>query len=98
MNIAIIQDGACVNVAVFESLSTAQLFLQDGVWQGAEDVAELPEGYGIGDFYDGSTWEKAPVLAPPEPPNPPKPPVSENRAKIDGFVMGMMEEWESQNG
>ena len=49
MNIAIIKDGKCVNIALFDSLATAQSFLTAGVWPDADAVVELPDGYGIGD-------------------------------------------------
>lgn len=57
-NIGILTDGVCIDTAVFESLKTAKDFLKKGVWQGADAVAELSEGYGIGDKYDGKTWVK----------------------------------------
>lgn len=66
MNIAIIKDGTCINIAVFDNLDTAQQFLTAGVYQ-ADSIIELPDGYGIGDSYDGSTWTKAPEPEPVEP-------------------------------
>lgn len=69
MNIAIIKDGTCVNIAVFDNLDTAQQFLTAGVYQ-ADSIIELPDGYGIGDSYDGSTWTKAPEPVEPEPVEP----------------------------
>lgn len=68
MNIAIISGGTVINTAVFEDLKTAEEFLTMRVWPGAEAVVELPDGYGIGDSYDGSAWTKAPAPEPePEP-------------------------------
>ena len=49
MNIAVIKDGVCVNVCVFQDLKTAQSFLKANVWPGASEVLEAPDGYGIGD-------------------------------------------------
>ena len=67
MNIAIIKDRTCINIALFDSLATAQSFLTAGVYD-ADTVVELPDGYGIGDSYDGSAWTKAPAPEPePEP-------------------------------
>lgn len=66
MNIAIIKDNLCVNIALFDSLETAQSFLTAGVYD-ADAVVELPDGYGIGDSYDGSAWTKAPEPEPEEP-------------------------------
>ena len=65
MNIAIIKDGTCINIALFDSLATAQSFLTAGVFE-ADSVVELPDGYGIGDSYDGETWTKAPETEPDE--------------------------------
>lgn len=66
MNVAIIKDGTCINIALFDSLETAQSFLTAGVYD-ADTVIELPDGYGIGDMYDGTTWTKAPEPEPEEP-------------------------------
>ena len=65
MNIAIIKDGMCINIALFDALETAQSFLTAGVFE-ADSVVELPDGYGIGDSYDGETWTKAPKTKPDE--------------------------------
>ena len=73
MNIAIIKDNLCVNIALFDSLTTAQTFLTAGVWPDADAVVELPDGYGIGDMYDGTTWTKAPEPEPEEPEPGPEP-------------------------
>lgn len=67
MNIAIISGGKVINTAVFEDLKTAEEFLAMRVWPEAEAVIELPDGYGIGDMYDGATWTKAPEPEPEEP-------------------------------
>ena len=60
MNIAVIKDGVCVNVCVFQDLKTAQSFLKANVWQGASEVLEAPDGYGIGDSYADGVWTKVP--------------------------------------
>ena len=65
MNVAIIKNGTCINIALFDSLKTAQSFLTSGVFD-ADSVAELPDGYGVGDTYDGETWIKAPKTEPDE--------------------------------
>lgn len=89
MNIAIIKDGTCINIALFDSLETAQSFLTAGAFE-ADSVVELPNGYGIGDSYDGTTWTKAPEPVEPEPePEPVEPEVTleERVAAIETAVM-----------
>ena len=56
----IMKNGLCINAACFYDLETAERFLEKGVWPGADSVAVLPEGYGIGDYCDGTTgtWTK----------------------------------------
>ena len=71
MNIAIIKDGKCVNIALFDGLETAQSFLAAGVYD-ADSVVELPDGYGIGDSYADGAWTKAPSEQP-EPVEPVEP-------------------------
>lgn len=66
MTIAIISNQVVVNVAVFNDLETAQSFLASGVWPEADAVLELPEGYGIGDTYDGE-WHNQTFKPEPEP-------------------------------
>ena len=53
MTIAILSNQTVINAAVFNDLETAQSFLESGVWPEADTVLELPDGYGIGDIYDG---------------------------------------------
>ena len=72
MNIAVIKDGVCVNVCVFQDLKTAQSFLKANVWPGASEVLEAPDGYGIGDSYADGAWTKAPSEQP-EPVEPVEP-------------------------
>ena len=69
MNVAIMKtdlDGfTIIGTAVFDNIKTAQKFIKDGVWDGteldaADSVAELPEGFGIGDRRIGKKWVKAP--------------------------------------
>lgn len=69
MNIAVLQRGLCIDAAVFDDLETAQEFLDMGVWPDADEVEELPDGYGIGDTYDGE-WHKQKLPEPPEPETP----------------------------
>jgi len=61
MNIGIIKNTTCIAAAVFHDLKTAKAFLAADVWPGAGAVAELPDGYGIGDDYDGEKWRKPEV-------------------------------------
>lgn len=58
-NYAKIMDGVCVNAAVFEDEETA-------VELGYPVL--IPDGYGIGDVYDGETWSHAPAPEPPPEP------------------------------
>lgn len=67
MNIAIISGSKVINTAVFEGLKTAEGFLAMNAWPQADAVVELPDGYGIGDMYDGTSWTKAPDPEPEEP-------------------------------
>ena len=56
-----IENGVCVNIITFDDSATAADYELFG-------AVELPEGYGIGDGYDGSEWTKAPQPEPtPEP-------------------------------
>lgn len=54
-NYAKIEEGVCVNAAVFEDENTAITFGY---------LVLLPEGYGIGDLYDGESWSHAPAPEP----------------------------------
>ena len=54
-NYAIIDDGVCVNAAVFEDEETAIEFGYPVL---------LSDGYGIGDLYDGESWSHAPAPEP----------------------------------
>ena len=58
MQIAILKDGAVIDAAVFDDFETAQAFLAAGVWPDADAVQALPEGFGIGDLFDGLAWTK----------------------------------------
>ena len=66
MTIAIISNHAVINAAIFDNIETAQSFLASGVWPEADAVLELPEGYGIGDTYDGE-WHNQTFKPEPEP-------------------------------
>jgi len=70
MNIAIIKDTVVINTAIFNNLASAQAFSEMDVWPEADTVAELPDGFGIGDFYDGEVWTKQEQPEPPDPPEP----------------------------
>jgi hypothetical protein len=60
MKVGIMKNTLCINAAVFETIETARKFLADGVWTDADDVQELPEGFGIGDSFIDGAWVKAP--------------------------------------
>ena len=66
MRIAVIKNGAVIDASIFDTLQLAQSFLASGVWPEADAVLELPEGYGIGDTYDGE-WHHQTVTPEPEP-------------------------------
>ena len=91
MNIAVIKDDWVINTAVFDDLQTAQQFLEAGVWGDADEVVELPAGYGIGDSYIGSNWIKDIPDDPEDEPEEP-PVVGTDQEAINEFVRGMMEE------
>lgn len=57
-------DGICVNAAVFEDEETAIDFGYPVL---------LPDGYGIGDLYDGENWSRAPAPDPEPEPEPQDP-------------------------
>ena len=54
-NYAKINDGVCVNAAVFDDEVTAV---------DLDYPVPLPNGYGIGDLYDGESWSHAPAPEP----------------------------------
>lgn len=84
MDIAVIKDNQCINVCLFNDLQTAQNFLAAGVWPGASEVLEAPEGYGIGDGYADGVWTKAPSETPkPVEPMVPTPTLSERLAAAE---------------
>jgi hypothetical protein len=58
MNIAILADSLCVDVAVFDDENTAEDFLNGDVWPDATSICQLPDGFGIGDNCVGGIWEK----------------------------------------
>jgi len=59
MDVGVLKTGLCVDAAVFNDLTAAQQFLAGGVWPEADDVQELPCGYGIGDSFTDGAWVKA---------------------------------------
>jgi len=59
MNIAVLKQERIIDCLVFDSLDTAQLFLQQGIFNNADDVKELPEGFGIGDKYINDQFKKS---------------------------------------
>lgn len=58
MDIGVMQAGVCVDAAVFQDIEDAEACLADGVWPEADGVVVLPEGYGIGDCFDGEVWSQ----------------------------------------
>jgi len=80
MIIAIIKETVVVNTALFDDIETARDFLEMGALGGADDIQELPDGFGIGDSHIDGEWVKAP-----EPTDPPE-------AALDPgeFVLGLM--------
>jgi len=58
IEIGVVKAGVVIDSAQFRDLSTAEQFRADGAWLGADAVAVLPGGYGIGDSFDGTTWTK----------------------------------------
>ena len=60
MNISIIKDTVCVNTAMFDDISIARKFLSIGALGDADEVADLPDGYGIGDKYINGEWVYTP--------------------------------------
>lgn len=58
MNIAILKNSEVIDTAIFNDLATAREFLTQGIWPGADEVAELPAGFGVGDFYEDGEWQK----------------------------------------
>jgi len=93
MNVAITKDGVCTNIATFDDIKTAQKFLDYGMWFGADGVAELPDGYGIDDLFNGSVWEKAP---PPEYDPPPE--LGPDNDPIDAIISEMQSQHPRQGG
>jgi len=63
IKIGVLKDGACVDAAVFRDLATAEDFLADGVWPGADGVVKLPDDFGIGDAFNGRSWTRQEVEA-----------------------------------
>lgn len=68
MNVGIIKEGVCINTALFGNMAAAQEFFSAGAFGGADGIAEVPDGYGIGDIYSGGIWERTlrPAAAPVE--------------------------------
>lgn len=78
MNYAKIDDGVCTNSIVAD----AEFAEQYG-------YIPLPEGYGIGDFYDGEKWEKKKAPDPPDPPEPEENP-SDDRQAVEQEITDLM--------
>ena len=83
VDVAIIKNSVVMSTSVYKDLEEARQLLAAGAWD-ADDVCELPEGYGIGDIYKDGIWEKAPQ---PEQPEKPVPGLSDGEI---GFVRGML--------
>lgn len=68
MKVAILNKSSiCSTSIIVETLETAQEFLELGLFSAydAKAVTELPEGYGVGDYFDGETWHHKEVDTPP---------------------------------
>ena len=73
---AVVENGICVNVAVFADDADLVDF----------GAVEIPDGYGIGDLFDGSSWTKAPE---PEPAPEPAPEPVDKFAEIEEAYIDM---------
>jgi len=58
IQVGILRDSACIDVAIFSDLSVAEAFLQRGVWYDADGVVRLADGFGTGDTFDNGVWGK----------------------------------------
>ena len=58
MKIAAIRGNICTSI-IHGTMENAEFLLRYRALNGADTVAELPEGYEIGDRYDGEKWTKA---------------------------------------
>ena len=60
INVAVLSKGVVIDVSVFakDDFTTAQEFLKMGIWEDADDVQILLEGFGIGDEFNGTDWTK----------------------------------------
>ena len=58
IQVAVMKNDVCKDVVMFENLKMAKTFLKKGFLSDADNVAILPEGYGIGDILDGKKWMK----------------------------------------
>jgi len=76
MEYAIVEDGVVGNVIVSDAEFAAGI-----------GAVLLPDGFGIGDFFDGMTWTKAPAPAPP-PPTAEQVNAERDRRIDRGFVFG----------
>ncbi|MCL2079404.1 MAG: hypothetical protein FWH17_06110 [Oscillospiraceae bacterium] len=59
MNIAVLKETLCFNIIEAETMKTAKTLLKAGAFGDADDVEELPDGFGIGDRYIDGQWTKA---------------------------------------
>jgi len=82
MNIGVLKKGEVINVTVFADIETAQDFLKSEVWEDADAVHAIPDGFGIGDRFEDGEWIAR--VIPPEqvPPKPLHEAIAEKLAEI----------------
>jgi len=91
MIFAFIKDGTVTNIAEFESQESVNE-LKPSFIGGNDDIIFCPDEYGIGDFCNNGTWEKAPAPEPAEPEPEPEPEPGQLTSDEVDFVKGLYSE------